>query len=107
VLHQAARRVQTITANVAGRDVASFVADAKAQIAARVALSAGTYLEFAGTAEAQAKARQDLLINSLVAGIGIVILLSIVTRNRNTLCLRGRRAGPIRLRWFDGCATRY
>lgn len=87
VLHQGARRVQTITANVAGRDVASFVADAKAQLAAKVSLPAGTYLEFAGTAEAQAKARQDLLINALVAGIGIVILLSIVTRNRNNLLL--------------------
>src|SRR6202795_2397748 len=83
ILHQGARRVQTITANVAGRDVASFVADAKAQLAAKVALPTGTYLEFAGAAEAQSKARRDLLPNVLVAGIGIVLLLSMVTRNVN------------------------
>jgi CzcA family heavy metal efflux pump len=87
ILHQGARRVQTITANVAGRDVASFVADAKAQLAAKVALPTGTYLEFAGAAEAQSKARRDLLLNALVAGIGIVLLLSMVTRNVNNLLL--------------------
>jgi CzcA family heavy metal efflux pump len=87
ILHQAARRVQTITANVTGRDVASFVADAKAQLAAKVPPSTGTYLEFAGTAEAQSKARQNLLLNSLIAGIGIVLLLSMVTRNVNNLLL--------------------
>jgi Cu/Ag efflux pump CusA len=87
VLHQGARREQTITANVASRDVASFVADAKAELAAEVSLPAGTYLEFAGTAEAQSKSRRDLLVNSLIAGIGIVILLSMVTRNRNNLLL--------------------
>src|SRR5262249_54805207 len=84
VLHQGARRVQTITANVARRDVASFVADAKTELAAKVSLPARTYLEFAGTAEAQAKARTDLLINSLIAGIGIVILLSMVTRSSSS-----------------------
>jgi Cu/Ag efflux pump CusA len=87
ILHQGARRVQTITANVAGRDVASFVADAEAQLAAKVALPTGTYLEFAGAAEAQSKARRDLLLNVLVVGIGIVLLLSMVTRNVNNLLL--------------------
>jgi CzcA family heavy metal efflux pump len=87
ILHQGARRVQTITDNVAGRDVASFVTDAKAQLAAKVALPTGTYLEFAGAAEAQSKARRDLLLNALVAGIGIVLLLSMVTRNVNNLLL--------------------
>jgi CzcA family heavy metal efflux pump len=87
ILHQGARRVQVITANVAGRDVASFVADAKAQIAAAVELPAGTYLEFSGTAEAQSKARHNLILNALIAAVGIVILLSMVTRNANNLLL--------------------
>jgi len=87
ILHQGARRVQIITANVAGRDVASLVADAKAQIASKVPLPAGTYLEFAGAAEAQAKSRRDLLINSLIVGVGMILLLSVVTRNRNNLLL--------------------
>jgi Cu/Ag efflux pump CusA len=87
ILHQGARRVQVITANVAGRDVGSFVADAEAQIAAAVQLPAGTYLEFAGAAEAQSKARRDLIFNALIASVGIVILLSMITRNANNLLL--------------------
>jgi Cu/Ag efflux pump CusA len=61
--------------------------DAKAQLSTSVPLPRGTYLEFAGTAEAQSKSRQDLLLNSLIAGVGIVILLSMVTRSSNNLLL--------------------
>lgn len=84
VLHQGAQRVQTVTANVAGRDVASFVSDAKTVIE-RIPLPAETYIDFAGAAQAQS--RRDLIVNALIAGVGIILLLSIVTRNRNNLLL--------------------
>lgn len=86
VLHQGARRVQTITANVAGRDVGAFVADAQSRLA-KMSLPAESYLEFAGEAQAQAQSRRDLLFNSIAAALGIVLLLSIVTRNQNNLLL--------------------
>jgi Cu/Ag efflux pump CusA len=87
VLHEGARRLQTVTANVAGRDVVSFVQEARAAIAARVQFPGGTYLQFAGTAEAQSQSQRDLIINSLIACVGIVLLLSIVTRNWRNLLL--------------------
>lgn len=87
VQHIGARRVQTITANVAGGNVTSFVAEAERRIAAQVRLPAGVYLEWSGQAEAQAQSRRDLLLDSLVAGVGIVLLLSIVTGNRRNLLL--------------------
>ena len=87
VLHEGARRVQTVTANVAGTDVPSFVQAAKAAIAAKVELPSGTYVQFAGTAEAQTRSRRDLVFNSLIAGVGIILLLSIVTRNWRNLLL--------------------
>lgn len=87
VLHEGARRVQTVTANVAGTDVPAFVQAAKAAIAAKVALPSATYVQFAGTAEAQTRSRRDLVFNSLIAGIGIILLLSIVTRNWRNLLL--------------------
>ena len=87
ILHDGAQRLQTVTANVAGRDVASFVADAKRQIAARVSLPPGYHIEFGGTAEAQAQSQRDLLLNSLLAVAGIVILLSFITRNTSNLLL--------------------
>jgi CzcA family heavy metal efflux pump len=84
VLHDGARRVQAVTCNVVGRGVAAFVADARRRIAAAVALPAGTYIDFAGSAAAQAASRRDLLVHAAVAGVGVLILLNIVmgsTRN--------------------------
>jgi len=87
VVHLGAQRLQTVTADVVGRDVTSFVADAKARMAKQLALPAGTYLQFAGEAEAQSRSQHDLLVSSIVAAIGIVLLLSIVTRNISNLLL--------------------
>ncbi|HEV2188269.1 MAG TPA: efflux RND transporter permease subunit [Stellaceae bacterium] len=86
IQHQGGRRLQSVTLDVEGRDVASFVKDARSQIASKISLPKGTYVEFSGAAEAQAEAQNDLIIKSLFAGVGIVLLLSIVTRNwRNLL----------------------
>lgn len=87
VLHQGARRVQTITCNVSGRDLTSFVDEAKQRLAGEVALPAGTYFEFGGAAAAQAQSKRDLLIHSLLAGAGIILLLSVVLKNVRNLLL--------------------
>jgi len=86
VLHQGARRVQTITCNVRGRAVDSFVQEAQKRISG-ITLPASTYVEFSGTAAAQAQSRRDLLLNSLLAGLGIVLLLSVVMGNHRNLLL--------------------
>ena len=87
VLHEGGRRVQTVTANVAGTDLISFVKAAKALIRAKVELPAGTYIQFAGAAEAESRSQRDLLVNSLIAAIGITLLLSIIARNWRNLLL--------------------
>jgi len=87
VLHEGARRVQTVTANVIGTDVVSFVRAAKAMIGSKVQLPSGTYIQFAGAAEAQSRSQRDLIVNSLIAAIGIILLLSVVTRNWRNLLL--------------------
>jgi Cu/Ag efflux pump CusA len=87
ILHDGARRRQTVTCNPRGRDVASFVAEAQKQIAVKVHLPAGVYLEFSGVAEEQTKAQRELLIHSLIAGVGIVLLLAVVFRQGRNLLL--------------------
>ena len=87
VLHEGAQRLQTVTANVAGGDVASFVDAAKAAIAANVELPGGTYVQFAGAAEAQSQSRRDLIINSSIASVGVLLLLSVVAGNWRNLLL--------------------
>jgi len=86
ILHQGAQRVQTVTCNVEGRDVTSFVNEAQSRIS-RLSSTPGTYVEFAGTAAAQAQSRRDLLVHSLLAGLGIMLLLSVVMGNYRNLLL--------------------
>ena len=86
ILHQGARRVQTITCDVRGRSVESFVNEAEGRIA-KLGLPAGSYAEFTGTAEEQARSRRDLLIDALLGTLGIVVLLSIVMGSYRNLLL--------------------
>jgi CzcA family heavy metal efflux pump len=86
ILHDGARRVQAITLNVSNRDLNSFVQEATSEINSKVKLPPGVYFQFTGTAAAQAQSRRDLLSHSLLAGLGIIVLLSIVmTGFRNML----------------------
>ena len=87
ILHDGARRRQTITCNPAGRDVASFVADAQKQITAQVKFPAGVYAEFSGAAQEQKQAQTELLLHSLLATAGIILLLAIVFRKASHLLL--------------------
>src|SRR5216684_1512002 len=88
IQHQGGRRLQSVTLDVEGRDLASFVQNARQQIKSSVSLPSGTYIEFSGAAEGQAQAQRDLAVKTLFAGVGIVLLLSVVTRNwRNLLLL--------------------
>ena len=85
--HHGLQRVQAVTANVVGRDIASFVAAAQRKIAREVRLPQGVYISFAGSAEAQARARRDLLAYSGLAGLGIVLLLAVITGSLRNLVL--------------------
>ncbi|MCJ2040352.1 efflux RND transporter permease subunit [Methylobacterium sp. J-059] len=87
VQHAGAQRVQAVTANVTGRDVASFVEAAKRKVAKEVTLPPGVYVAFEGAAETQARARADLLTYSALAGLGIVLLLAVVTGSVRNLVL--------------------
>jgi CzcA family heavy metal efflux pump len=84
--HQGGRRLQAVTLDVEGRDPASFVEDARREITAKVKPPPETYIVYSGAAEGQAQAQRDLTLKAVFAGVGIVLLLSIVTRNwRNLL----------------------
>jgi len=87
IMHEGARRRQTVTCATSGRDVASFVAEAKKQVAAKVNFPAGTYAVFTGAAEAKAKAERELWLHSSIAAVGILLLLTVVFRNWRNLML--------------------
>jgi Cu/Ag efflux pump CusA len=85
-LHDGARRVQTITCNARGRSIDSFVEEAQKRIAV-LKFPRDTYVQFGGTATAEARSHQDLLLNALLTGLGIILLLSVVIGNYRNLLL--------------------
>ncbi len=87
IMHQGGQRMASVTFNVAGGSTSAVVAAAKAQLASQIKLPAGTYVEFSGSAQAQAQAQTNLILNSFIAGVAIVLLLSIVTRSSRNLML--------------------
>lgn len=87
VQHEGARRRQTVTCNPKGNDVAGFVAAARGKLA-ELKLPAGIYVEFTGQAEEESRGTRELLLHSLVAAVGIIVLLSLVfTRLRHVMLI--------------------
>jgi CzcA family heavy metal efflux pump len=87
VLHDATRRYQAVTCNVSGRALSSFVTEARDRIAKETTFPAGVYPVFTGAAEAKAQAQREIFLYSIVAGVGIVLLLAIVFRSWRNLLL--------------------
>ena len=86
ILHAGAKRIQTVTANVVERDISSFTDELKARLKTDLVLSPGAYLEFTGAAEANAKSREALILQSLLAGVTVFLMLYIAFgRLRNLL----------------------
>ncbi|MFC5563831.1 efflux RND transporter permease subunit [Methylobacterium aerolatum] len=85
--HLGAQRVRVVTTNVAGRDLASFTEAVKRKIAREVKLPPGVFVGFGGAAEAQARARRDLTVYAGLAGLGVVLLLALVTGSVANLAL--------------------
>jgi CzcA family heavy metal efflux pump len=86
IVHEGAQRRQQVTCNVEGRDLGSFVSELRKKVAG-ISFPAGVYPVFAGSALVQSAARQELLLHSAIAAIGIVLLLSIVFHNTRNLLL--------------------
>jgi CzcA family heavy metal efflux pump len=87
IMHDGASRRQVVTCSAEDRDVTSLVADARKQIAEKINLPKGVYVVFGGEAEQAAAALRQLLLNSAIAGVGIVLLLIVVTGNWRNLFL--------------------
>jgi CzcA family heavy metal efflux pump len=88
VIHEGARRRQTVTCTTKPeRDLGSFTDEAKQKVAAQVSVPVGTKVVFEGAAEAAAKAQHELLVNSAIGAVGILLLLTIVLHHWRNLLL--------------------
>jgi CzcA family heavy metal efflux pump len=75
--HQDGLRRQIVVASPKGADQAAYAEAARRAIAAKVQLPAGVFLRYGGAAEAQAAARNELLLHSAAAFVLIVLLLAL------------------------------
>ncbi len=75
ILHRDAQRVQTVTTGVTGRDLDSFFTEVKHRVLDEVKFTTDAYPEFTGAAVAQAKAREELILHALIAGVGVLVLI--------------------------------
>ena len=87
IAHQGARRLVTVTANVADRDVGGFASEVEQRLLSGGIMPRGVYAEFGGTAKARSDALRELLLYSLLAGAGILMLLSLAFGEPSRLVL--------------------
>lgn len=77
IQHEGARRREVVSLNAQGSDVPTVLERVRAAVRAKLVLPPGVYIEYAGAAEGLAAARREVLLHSLAAAVGIVLLLSV------------------------------
>ena len=88
ILHQDAQRLQTVTCNVsADQDLDEFMRTLKNRIAKQITFPADSYPEYTGAAIEQAEARKKLIIQSLLAGAGVLMLIYMAIGNLRIMLL--------------------
>ena len=75
--HQDGLRRQIVVASPKRSDQAGYAQEARKAVAAKVQLPPGVFLRYGGAAEAQAAARNELLLHSAAALVLIVLLLAL------------------------------
>ena len=83
---QGGKRIQTITADIDERDINDFNNDLKNELN-KLKLNQGNYYEITGAAQANAKSQEELIVHSVIAGAGILLMLYIAFGNLRNLLL--------------------
>ena len=81
ILHQDGQRLQSITADVVDRDIVGFMRELEHTILSQVNFTAELYPEFTGAAIEQAKAREELIVLSLMVMLVVLMLIFVAIRN--------------------------
>lgn len=81
ILHQDGQRLQSITADVVDRDLVGFMQELEEAVLGGVKFAADLYPEFTGAAIEQAKARQELIVLSVMVMLIVLMLIFVAIRN--------------------------
>jgi len=86
ILHRGGQRVQTVTCNVSGRDLDSFLAELRRRVLSEIDFPPDMHPEFTGASVEQGEARRALAVHALLAGVAILLLAyAAIGSLRNTL----------------------
>jgi CzcA family heavy metal efflux pump len=85
--HQDGLRRQVVVASSKGADQSGYAERARRSISAQVQLPPGVFLRYGGAAEAQAAARNELLLHAAAAFVLIVLLLALAFGNTRHVLL--------------------
>ncbi len=86
ILHGNGKRIQTVTANVEDRSIDAVQTELRKALKHNLQLSPGSYLELTGEADANQDSRESLIMHSILAIVGVFIMLYITFgRLRNLL----------------------
>jgi Cu/Ag efflux pump CusA len=77
IFHRNNQRVQTITANVSDRPLSEYWAELNSRLANELKLPPTMRVELTGAAVEQATAQNQLIVNSLLAGAGVLALVAV------------------------------
>jgi CzcA family heavy metal efflux pump len=88
ILHHGAQRVQSVTAHVEDSDLESLMSVLKQRVITEIDFPTGTYPEFTGALLERTQAREQLILYSLLSGIGVLLLIYIAIGSfRNMLLM--------------------
>ncbi|MEO6959134.1 MAG: efflux RND transporter permease subunit, partial [Burkholderiaceae bacterium] len=87
ITHDGGRRMQTVSVNIGGRTVSSFVQEAQDRVSREIVMPKGTYSVFSGEDQARSQSQRDLLMHGAMAGVGIVLLLFLALKSRRGVVL--------------------
>ena len=86
IQHEGGRRVETVTCNLTGIGINTFLKEAQSRLAS-INLPPDVDLAFTGQIQEQERAKNQLLVHASLAGVGMVLLLAIVMGNYRNLLL--------------------
>ncbi len=81
ILHQDGQRLQSITSQVVDRDILGFMNELEEKVLSQVKFSSELYPEFTGAAIEQARAREELVIFSIMVLFIVLMLIFVAIRN--------------------------
>jgi Cu/Ag efflux pump CusA len=87
IKHESVSRFVVVQANVSGSDLGSVIAGIRSKVNSQVHLPAGYYISYGGQFEAQEKATQQLVMLTLLAVVGIYLLLFAAFKNARAALL--------------------